>query len=489
MISLHWAAGHQSPSLNEPSAAHAFLNPTLKEQQKMTNMCRVAIFLYILTIKSISLAQTPVDFHWRWQPGDIDRVTQTVEVEGTLRIQEGNQITTPATKVAGKFVYFERRLSPANSSRGDLPSELGGSVRYYQDAETDIRVDGSPFRPALRENRRLVRVKDHQGEVIAYSLQGPLTRDELDLLTSPGNSLVVDGLLPPRPVRPGDTWEIPATVLCGLLSLEAVSSSTVRARFLEVTHGVARVEWEGKLEGAANAMSTQLQIRGRYQFDLRRGRIIWVGFAFREDRPPGPIAPGVDVVAKVALTIEPGAQCPELTQAEIEPLLTQPEEALLHLEQFSPDHSWQLEYERTWYLTALTEQNAVFRLVDRGLYLAQCKIAVVGSRPRPLTLPDFQEDIRHSLGKQFSQFVQAAEGRTAAGTPFFRVVARGSISDVPICWVYYWLEGASDRNLVVGFTFEDALLERVEEAERKLLAGLKLRTEQVAGAPTPAKFE
>ena len=68
-----------------------------------------------------------------------------------------------------------------------------------------------------------------------FSPSGPLTQEELDLITIPANSLLVEQLLPDQDVAPGDKWQHNDDLLAALLNLDAIGHSEVSTTFKEIT--------------------------------------------------------------------------------------------------------------------------------------------------------------------------------------------------------------------------------------------------------------
>ena len=75
----------------------------------------------------------------------------------------------------------------------------------YRRADAAIRIDKDGVKPTLTSNRCLVGVKVEGSTVTMFSPEGPLSRDELDLIDLQGNSLLLDRLLPLERVAIGDT--------------------------------------------------------------------------------------------------------------------------------------------------------------------------------------------------------------------------------------------------------------------------------------------
>ena len=78
-----------------------------------------------------------------------------------------------------------------------------------------------------------------------FSPRGALTSDELDLIDISGNTLLLDHLLPDKPVAVGRKWR-PAEKSGRLLQLDEVRRSDVECVLNEVTPG-----WPGSGSPAA----------------------------------------------------------------------------------------------------------------------------------------------------------------------------------------------------------------------------------------------
>ncbi|MCS7236660.1 MAG: hypothetical protein NZ899_00125 [Thermoguttaceae bacterium] len=411
-----------------------------------------------------------------------DRVEVTYEAEGKLVVRETGRVQTLPMKVQAKFVFFERR--PEIQQVGGVNgNSLRVAIRWYETAETSGTVDNQPVTAKLRADRRLVALRADQTEFALWSLAGPLTRAELDLLRPTCGTVVLEDLLPAQPVQKGSKWELPGQALASLVGFDGLVSSDVEATLLEIAGDIARVEFGGKVEGASEAMSSAVSVKGRYQFSVSQGRMVWLGLAYHERRDPGPIAPGVDVVTKVAITIRPGVDCPQIADLRLVEAAINPRPEDLFLEEEPPGQLWRLHYDRRWHVTALTDRFCVLRYVDRGSYLAQCKIARANRPQQGMSLAQFQADIREALGKQFHRFVHASELRSVAGTPLYRVEAQGLVGDVPVLWIFYWIANPGGEALVLSFTVEQSLYERFAQADKQLVEGLKFRVEEVAARP------
>ena len=167
--------------------------------------------------------------------------------------------------------------------------------------------------PSLRPERRLILASSDGSSVRLVSPAGPLARDELDLIELPGNSLLVDRMLPPGPVAVGDSWSHSADLLAGLLGLDATSEVEVTSRLEQVADGLAKIVLTGSLRGAAAGVGTQIELKAKYNFDLQTRRINYFAMLVKEKRAVGHVGPGLDVVAKLLVKVTPITESVHLT--------------------------------------------------------------------------------------------------------------------------------------------------------------------------------
>jgi hypothetical protein len=243
----------------------------------------------------------------------------------------------------------------------------------------------------------------------------------------------------------------------------------------------------GKVAGTANGAATQIDIQaGKYHFDLRSGRITWFGLLVREKRERSQIEHGFEMQARLQMTIAPGADGPALADAAIRPYTFQatPEAATLIYE--SPEAGWRWRHDRRWYVANDDPKRTVFRLLDRGDYLAQCTVAPLEANAKDITIEQFQADLQRLLGQAFKQVVRTSEPSNPAGYRIYRIELLGDLDGVAVRWIYYRVAGQEGPPVIYAFTMEDELAKRFSEADAALLASVELLPRKVAAKPATA---
>ena len=274
-----------------------------------------------------------------------------------------------------------------------------------------------------------------------------------------GNSLLLDDLLPEGPVAVGQTWKPADKVVAALLGLDAASRCDVQCVLKEVTDAVARFELAGQVEGPVNDTTARIQLKGKYRFDLRTGRIDWFALLSKEDRGISQVADGFEVVVRLQMTITPEEPSPELAEAKlatVSDLEPTPERTQLCYQ--SPGSRWRIIHDRRWYLGSDDRDVAVLKRIDKGTLIGQCNASSLAQRDpdKLVSLEEFQEDVRQALGENFGEFVEASQSVNAAKHRVLRVVVHGVVhnksADVPIRWIYYHVADQQGRQAALTFT-------------------------------------
>lgn len=406
-----------------------------------------------------------------WQIGEAVRVVAEFEVGGDLKIRSQGKIQKVPMSVVATMKYEERLLL---ESRGE--TRLLRSIRHYDQGEAVIKVGKAGVQPQLSQDRRLIVVQAGDGAGSMFSPVGPLTREELDLISMVGNSLVVDELLPSEKVSAGETWKHDEQTMVAFLGLDAVSVCDVQSVFSAAEKGSAKVEIGGTVEGAIEGVATKIELKGKYLVDLEKGRIVAMNLALKEDRSIGHVGPGVDVVSKLKLKIEPIGRPDQLGNDVLDSLVTDPDPGHLLLRYDSGAAGIRFLCDPRWFVTDEEPSVVVLRLIDRGDLIAQCNVSPLSRRSpeKTLTLAQYQHEVKHALGKNFDRIISAGEWTDDFGQRVYRVVAHGQAEKLPIEWRYYLLTNKKGDRAAAVFTVEAPLAERLDELDRQLIASLEV---------------
>ena len=371
------------------------------------------------------------------------RVTANLEVGGTLQAamnSAGKQPDPVPMSVVAQFGYDEMRLDDGADDVHRF------SLRGYDQNQAVIKIASKVNEPQLRETRKLISATATRGDVILASPGGALTRDELELIDIPANTLIFDQVLPADAVAAGHRWKPSEDVMARFLCLDAVGHTEVECVLVEAKDGVAQVTMDGTLGGAIDGISTEIEIKGKLLVDISHVDAPMpksLLLAIKEKRGASYVDPGVDVVAKLKLTFEPVAESKLLPAEAIAAAKTarsadRDETVGPALEYISATKGMRFRYDRRWHITREDADVVVMRLVDRGDLIAQCNVAPTSlavsdagdksadGSATPLALADFQTQVQTALGKLFGQFEKAKQRGTDSGLRILEAVAVGS---------------------------------------------------------------
>ncbi len=394
-----------------------------------------------------------------------------VRSEGDGKTASAEQ-TLPIS-VAAKLTYDEKRLV-AGGPGATLGTRL--AIRYYDQAEAVIKVSETGRSPHLADDNRLIVLEQGPQRPIAYCPNGPLSREQFDLIDAVGDSYCIDRLLPKQPVADGESWANDASVIGPLLTLDTVAVCEVKSVLDQFNGNFAKVRLAGDVDGTTDGAATRQEVRGVYLYDRQLHRITRLNLAVREKRSIGGATPGLDAVAKVQIKVDPIETSPQLSDDAIIKATRGTRTPLRDLLFESPTLGFRIKHDRQWYVTAEGREAVTFRRVDGGDLVAQCTVTTLApkSAGRQASLEQFQKDVVYSLGKSFGELVSSRQWQNAAGLYCYEVVARGLVEELPVEWHYYLVAPESGNRVSVAVTIEKPMLERVAGADRELVESLQL---------------
>ncbi|HUG90958.1 MAG TPA: hypothetical protein VML55_09000 [Planctomycetaceae bacterium] len=415
---------------------------------------------------------SPPKFEFTEDAGEtrVFRVNSRLDVTGELEtaLGPGRSQTLPLD-VQATHVYRECRLE--GTGRG--PETLR-SLRDYERAEATIKVDDQTSSSRLRDDRRLIVASGRREGVSFYSPAGTLRASELDLLRRPGDSLAVLGLLPLAEIEVGGEWTAESWVAQTLTGTEAVLASDLTCKLESAADGVARVTFQGTLEGATEGTPTKIELSGSYRYDLQGKFLTRLELTQKEQRAVGAVSPGLDVTARITLDRTPSNTPGRLTETVVAGIPLEPEAALVQL---SLDLPWnaRLRHSRDWHVFHVRNQVAVLRLLDEGRLVAQCNITPVATAGPGRHTPEdeFQADIRTALGTRFKEIEQAGKLEGEGNRYVYRVTVRGEANGLEMHWLYYLVAAPSGRQVSFVFAVETPLRKELGERDREIVESLE----------------
>ena len=337
------------------------------------------------------------------------RVVAAVEVGGTLKMSGTKGAEAVPMSVVAQFAYDEQRLDDGSEAGHRL------ALRYYDDAQAVIKIASKTTKPQLRAERRLIAAFAGKEEYLS-SPSGALTREELELIDIPANTLLLDQLLPHGESEVGRRWKPSDDALAQLLCLDAIGHSEMECTLAKVDNGIAEITMAGSLGAAIDGVATQIEVKSKIQYEVATARPQSVLLAIKEQRGIGVVGPGLDIVAKLKLNIAPQPESKLLTPEVVQTAKLPQTDDAPPLEYRADAKGFRFEYDRRWHITRDDPDVMVMRFVNRGELVAQCNISSSAKAiEKPVELADFQNDVQQALGKMFGRFERAGENSTPSG--------------------------------------------------------------------------
>lgn len=404
-------------------------------------------------------------------------VRSRLTVEGSINTSSpGMPPSELRMKVDGKLSYLERRIAPAGKDADSLRS-----VRYYQVADAAIDVAGRQTVNQLPESSRIVVAEGHRSGLRLWNPQTRMTRETIELLRSPGDSLALIGVLPKTAVASGATWQPEYWVLPLLTGVEAISKNRFDCRLEKVDSQFAVIALDGEIEGAIHGAITKIAVTGQVAWDLQGRYIRQAKVTQTEERAVGAVSPGMKVTATMYVDRQPSAVAGALTDELTASIPVNPDPELLALT-FDTAGGVRVVLDRNWHVFHQNAEVAVLRLVEDGSLIAQCNVSSVPTVAAGSHTPDeaFVADIRTALGGQLQKLESAETLKSPDGLRLYRVIASGQARNVALHWLYYLCTAPDGRQTAFVFSVESQLLDRLAGRDRAIVESI-----QFAASPQP----
>ena len=403
--------------------------------------------------------------------GDTTRVQVTLEVGGDLLIAEeksGETKKLPLT-VSGQLNYTEQLLDWSDDAQ-----QVTRSWREYESATAKIQVDKSGIQRDLPPGKRSVIAEIRGGRAVLDGASQRLTRDQFDLVNVVGNSLSLNHLLPGRELAEGDDWDHDADEIGALLGMDHVAVCEVRSVVTGSEHRQVQIRMAGTVHGTIDGAPTEIEVRGAYLYHQIYKRVTKFNLAIKESRTASPIVPGLDIVAKVSLTVAPAKESLTSKISERALDVTKPLNTMLSYD--ATQLGYRFLHDRAWYVTSESSDLISLRSLHNGSQTSHCNVTTLPARSagRETTLQQFERDVRKSLGERLETVTASTGWKTVQGHDCLGVVAQGNVEEVPIEWRYYLVSAPDLPRISVAVTLKQSVLQQFSDADRQIIDSLEL---------------
>ena len=390
-------------------------------------------------------------------------------------------------EASASFAFRERRLPPAG--RDALAYR---AVRDIDTAQMKATVQGEETGLALPETSSLVVTAGHLHGLESYSLRTLLTRDHIDLLNIPGDTLGLIACLPPTAVDVDSEWVVPEWAAQLLAGIEAVESARVMGKVLSQDGRAARLQLTGTVTGMQEGAKTKVQLQGELTFSLTEQHLQAARIKYAIESGVGAVSPGVKAEVNVTVTRTPSAEAGRITDTIVAAIPLEVPESALQLVFDAPPWNARVLHGRGWYVFhAVLDQPpkvAILRLVEQGSLICQCNLSPIpDAAPGQHTpLEQYEQDITKVLGKSLTGVTKRQVSPLADGRTLVEVVAQGEVEvtgkdkegqptvlQIPMEWRYYIVADRSGRQMSFVFAIEQALAEQLGNRDRALVESLE----------------
>lgn len=338
----------------------------------MTPRCR-RLFAGILVLGAAGLlpgvtqAQTPITLRESFTPGYQYHVSTRVEISGTLTppppkpgTPNAGTAPKPVTVAGQSAMEYDERFLGADA-------QSAKAIRIYRTIDLHRRIGEQPQESTLRAAvRRLVVLRGRAAKV-PFSPDGPLTWGEIDLIRTELFTPSLVGLLPDKPVKPGDRWQASPAAVSELTDLEKVEEGSLECRLDEIAplagRRHARVSISGSVRGVNEDGPTRQQIDGYFYFDLEANHLGYLSFKGVHLLLDGSGKESGRIEGRFTLTRQvnlPANQRPaELSDAALRGVALEPNADNTLLLYDNPELGVRLLYPRRWRIGAVQGRQVV----------------------------------------------------------------------------------------------------------------------------------
>lgn len=432
---------------------------------KWTGFCVVQLIFISAAIE----AQESIDLKVEFPKGQPCRMVCDYVHSGSVLVEQddstGSVMSLPLD-VKAKMSYFQR------------VTNSGQAIRYYENAQAEIKLEKGKTNPTLSQANRLIvaRLKPSSGaRVEMASINDTLDQTELQLIQNLADPMTLAGVLNKNGIKEGDKWKPSERALAKLLHVHQINESNVQLLLKKADSKLARVYMMGSVNADVDDISTQMEISGIAIVDLKTQMISSFKLGIRETRAPGQIAPGFEGKTKIDLRITPNSSTPHLSNSALA-RLTQNRKIRQRLKWESQAGRFVVNYDPRWKMITAERDAAVLRFIDKDDILTQCNIVQLPSRPagNRLSLDTYKKEVAKIVEKdENARFVSGSKVPMPSGYATLRVIVAGEEDGLTVNWFYYHVSAEDGRQVTFVFTLDESVASRVTQLADQMVADIE----------------
>jgi hypothetical protein len=422
-----------------------------------------------LTVSSVGWTQT-CSLVEIVKQGDCFRYGIEMKLQGEMRFRKESGTVPVKLSASASHVFSERVLVVS----GTL---IQKSARIYETARLTIERGGDRSGCQLRAARKLIVAQRHKEQSMAYSPAGALYRNELELVSGHFDTLTIAGMLPGKPHKVGETWKIPNVVAQALCALEGMSENKLEAKLEKVSGDLATIAITGTAAGVEAGAMVKLTIEAAGTYDARAKRLTRIVWKQKAERDQGPVSPASTMEVTVTVdrkAIEQPADLADVALVSVPEGFTPPG-PMTNLEHRDAKERFALLHPRDWYLTAVTGEHTVLRLMDRGDYIAQVTVSpwTRAKKGEHLTPEQFKNAMRNTSGWRPEKELQSGEV-PAEGKYIYRLSEQGQLDGIQVLQNFFLVAAPSGEQVVMTFTLTPKLADKLGARDLSMAASIEV---------------
>lgn len=410
--------------------------------------------------------------------GDCFHYTIDMNLTGEMRFQKESGNVPVKLTASASHVFPERILALT----GNL---IDKAARSYDTARVTIDRGSDRSDCVLRPARKLVVAQRNKDQQMAYSPSGALYRNELELIGGHFDTLVLPALLPGKEVKVGETWKLANLVAQAVCGLEGMTENKLEAKLDAVAGGVATVSITGSCAGVEAGALVKTVVEATGTFDTASQHLTRLVCKQKCERDQGPVSPASTMTVTVTIARKAMPLPADLNDVSLVavPDGQSPTGPMTNLEFRDPKDRFALLHPRDWYLTAVTSEHTVLRLMDRGDYVAQLTVTpwTAAKKGEHLSGEQFKTAMNSTSGWRPEKELQASEV-PAEGKYVYRLSETGQLDGVPVLQNFYLIAAPTGEQVVLTFTLSPKQADKLGARDLSMAASIEVP----AGADKPA---
>ncbi len=450
-----------------------------------SSSCRLASALLVITIlypTSFLAAQSGDSKKYDLNVGkkvSTFNVDTKLEAKGMLVMDPTKETRTVSMNVLANYRYEER----LGASQGRQKS-----IRYYNFAKSRAEIGHGIVNFELNDdNRYLILERSNSvqadGKRISYQTPKPtLTNEELDLVITPANSMVLTKWIAKQDVAVDEQWKTDSGLLADVLGWDLVDDNQVFARIKDINSSSATILLTGEAMGDIDGAAAKMTVKGSLSFNRRDGYVSGIRLKLAENRDASPVQPGYEATIWMESTITPDRAGVRLTNAELGKLKMDPSSNPNQLVMTTKCGPYSMIHPRHWRVISDREDRTVLRCIRNGRVLGQCDIIPLSDHPAgvPNSLDLFKRNVENAISSNGGRVINAQQSPSLSRNQWMRIDADGTSNEIDMRWIYFTMISPDNRRVQLLFTLEQELASEFNGFEMELLDAVQFN----AVAPT-----